>query len=740
MLLGLLRSALERAAPAPARTSLSPDHPSHPVALLRETSLAALSLAGVGVAVAGRVVRARPLPIVLPILTALVDATPPARGVLERYAGRPLTDGLLGVAGTTTQSLAQRPLGLVVELVHRLALAAEIRAERRAWERFTATLPPVEDWPGPPDAGERPGALHTGPLERYVAVAVPTALAGTGLAFALTRRPERALGLLSAGISRSGLLAREAFAAQLGRTCAAHDVVVMDRRALRRLDRIDTVLLDASALLTGDRLVDEVLVLAPEVSPDEVHRQVYGLVALDDLQARHVGPDGWSVQPVHQLPAPPAELAVPAGEHAGRGGVPLVLLHGDQVVALVVVADELDPLAEALVEAAGHGSRVVVAEDGHRLAARLGVQDAIAGGAQLLEGVRSLQRDGQGVALVAARPGTALAAADVGIGVQRGPSAVPWGAHLLCRRGTVDAHLLLEAVPIAHRVSSRAVTLAMLSAATSGLLAAFGRREAATARALLPTTMAGAVGLLGGTWYAAVLGARPPPVESDRTPWHAMPVDAALRLLRSSPDGLAESEAHRRGTELPDVQPTTGRWARATAEELANPITAALAASAGASLLVGATLDAGLITAVLAGNALIGGAQRLGTDRALRSLVDASAIRVRLWREGLQRVITADQLVVGDVVELHAGDAVPADCRVLQARALEVDESSVTGESLPVDKTEQATPAAAVADRRCMLYDGSVVAAGSGRAVVVALGGASQLGRTVRAVARAPLP
>jgi cation-transporting ATPase I len=740
MLPGLLRTAVARAVPGEEHRPVPLDHPAHPAAFVREASLAALDLAGLGLALAGRAARLRPLPAAVPIVTALVDSTPPVRRLLERYAGRSVTDAVLGAAGAASQTLAQWPFGLALDLAHRLCLAAEVRAERAAWDRLLAVLPSGTGPHETTEPGRRPGPLRNGPLETYLRAALPAALTGAGLTLALTRRPGAALGIVAGGIPRGGLLARETFAAQFGRTCAAHDVVVRDRQALRRMDRIDTVLLDASALLTGDRLVEEVVVLSPGLPADEVHRQVYALVDIDQLEARRDGPDGWSVLPVSGLAAPPQEVAELAQAHGARGGVPLALLSGDRVVAFVAVADELDPLAEALVGAAGQAGRVVIAEDGSRVAERLGVDDVVPGGGQLLEGVRALQEDGSGVALVTAADGAALAAADIGIGVLRDPSQVPWGAHLLCRRGTVDVYRLLEALPVARRVSSRAVVLAVLTAATAGLLAALGGPNRGGRRALLPASAGAAAGLAVGAWYAAALSARPPPVESDRTAWHAMPVDAALRLLRSSYDGLDEDEAHRRAAEVPVLQPSRGRFVRATADELANPVTAALAASAGASVLVGSALDAMLITGVLAANALIGGLQRFGTDRALRSLTEASATRVRLLRGGTQREVTADLLVVGDVVDLQAGDAVPADCRVLSAEALEVDESNLTGESLPVDKVQEATPAAAVADRRSMLYEGTVVAAGSGRAVVVATGSRSQLGRTMRAAARAPLP
>jgi cation-transporting ATPase I len=109
-------------------------------------------------------------------------------------------------------------------------------------------------------------------------------------------------------------------------------------------------------------------------------------------------------------------------------------------------------------------------------------------------------------------------------------------------------------------------------------------------------------------------------------------------------------------------------------------------------------MDAALIGAVLAANALIGGAQHVGADRAMSRLVDSSAVRVMLRRDGIPAQARALDLVPGDVVDLQAGDAVPADCRLLDAVGLEVDESSLTGESLLVTKNSGPSLASAVAD------------------------------------------
>ena len=149
--------------------------------------------------------------------------------------------------------------------------------------------------------------------------------------------------------------------------------------------------------------------------------------------------------------------------------------------------------------------------------------------------------------------------------------------------------------------------------------------------------------------------------------------------------------------------------------------------------VVGSVTDAALIGTVLGVNALMSGVQRVGADRALKRLVDLSAVRVRLRRPGREEeevTATAEELVPGDVVMLGAGDAVPADLRILAAEDLEVDESSLTGESQLVTKSARPTVSKAVAERTSMLYEGTVIAAGNATGVVVATGDRTEIGRT----------
>ncbi|WP_461029846.1 cation-translocating P-type ATPase, partial [Streptomyces sparsus] len=245
-------------------------------------------------------------------------------------------------------------------------------------------------------------------------------------------------------------------------------------------------------------------------------------------------------------------------------------------------------------------------------------------------------------------------------------------------------------------------------------------------------TTAGTAAFCLGRWRARQLLSRPvtPPVEN--TPWHLMPVERVLEKLDTGTDGLTGEQATERASGQPDAdKPTRVGLASAFVEELANPLTPVLAAGAALSAAVGSRTDAGLVVGITGASALLGAVQRVRTDRALEELFARSAIGARVRRAGAERLVAAGDLVPGDVVVLRAQEVVPADCRLLEGEGLEVDESSLTGESLPVAKDPAPTVAAQIADRHSMLYEGTTVSAGQAVAVVVATGSATEVGRSM---------
>jgi Ca2+-transporting ATPase len=141
--------------------------------------------------------------------------------------------------------------------------------------------------------------------------------------------------------------------------------------------------------------------------------------------------------------------------------------------------------------------------------------------------------------------------------------------------------------------------------------------------------------------------------------------------------------------------------------------------------------DAVAILAIVLLNGLLGFFQEERAEQALTALRKLSAPVAKVWRDGVLHSLPARDLVPGDVLELEAGDNVSADARLIRAFGLRVQEAALTGESVPVEKDAGAVLAVAapLGDRRNMAFMGTVVAAGKGRAVVVATGMNTELGR-----------
>ncbi len=723
------------------------DRPEHPadVEPLRRTLLAlGADVAGLGLGVVGQLLRATPLPVELASLLALVDNQPRVRHLLERHLGVPATEIGLGLTSALAQALTQGPTGLIVDMVSRASSARELHARRAAWCRREPDLAasPERVWAESCERGARPRPLPDGPVERVAERAALGAAAAFAVTLGLTASPRRAAAALSAAVPKAGRLGREAFAAELGRAFAARNLVVMDRTVLRRLDRVDTLVVDVDAACTGRGQLGDMVVVDGSVNAAEVARRTASL--FDGQRPDRTSRRGtWKLAPLDRLLGTgAAPLQLPRGartriRQAGRSRTLLGVVHHDRLVALVPVEPELHPLAQPLLAAARrHRLQVVVADGRRQLADRLGGGERTAGGRRLAGSVRALQGAGRVVALVSGANQSALEAADCSIGVP-GAGCSPWAADIITEPGLSGALAVVEAVGAARLASRLSATLAVAGSGAGALWSFTSPVALAAGRATLPVNAAALAAQVTGTATAAMANRRPAPAPMVSTPWHAMDGEAVLRAVGSTEEGLAGSEAARRLTRPVQTPSLARRLTRAVTGELANPLTPVLATGAGLAAAVGSLTDAALVGGVTAANAVIGGVQRLRADVSIDRLVRSATMTVPTRRDGRTCPLDAAALVRGDVVELSRGSVVPADCRVLTATALEVDESVLTGESLPVTKQAEAVVAVAVGDRSSMLYEGTTVVAGSALAVVVATGSDTEMGRSL---ADAPQP
>jgi Ca2+-transporting ATPase len=216
--------------------------------------------------------------------------------------------------------------------------------------------------------------------------------------------------------------------------------------------------------------------------------------------------------------------------------------------------------------------------------------------------------------------------------------------------------------------------------------------------------------------------------------WHSLSASETLAALAAQPEGLGPAEAAERlaryGPNHFQVSRPVSAWT-VLLRQLRSVIVVLLGAAAGIAFYTGDVLDGAAIAAVLVLNVGIGFATELQARRAMAALLSLEVARARVIRAGQLMDIEAQDLVPGDVLEVEPGDAVPADARLLDALELRTLEASLTGEPVPAEKAADARLGADVplADRATMLYKATTVVAGRGRAVVVATGMATEVGR-----------
>jgi magnesium-transporting ATPase (P-type) len=220
---------------------------------------------------------------------------------------------------------------------------------------------------------------------------------------------------------------------------------------------------------------------------------------------------------------------------------------------------------------------------------------------------------------------------------------------------------------------------------------------------------------------------------------HAQPAADVMAAWESHPDGLSPEEVARRLEQYgPNRLPTPPREGvlRRFLKHFHDVLIYILLVAAGITALLGHWIDTGVIVGVVVINAVIGFVQEGKAEAALEGIRQMLSSRAQVRRAGQWQEVGAEALVPGDVVRLRSGDRVPADLRLLETTQLRIEESALTGESVPADKLTLAVAADAPLGDRCgMAYSGTLVAAGRGLGVVTATGAQTELGHINRLIA-----
>lgn len=227
---------------------------------------------------------------------------------------------------------------------------------------------------------------------------------------------------------------------------------------------------------------------------------------------------------------------------------------------------------------------------------------------------------------------------------------------------------------------------------------------------------------------------------------HTQPLAEVLKIHGANTEhGLPHEEAKNRllthgANSLPEMRSRTS-WEILKEQFCSGPV-AMLSAAAGVSLLTGGIIDAVAIMTVVGLNAVIGYATESQSERTINSLKNLVNPRARVLREGKLQDVDVIELVPGDMLFLRPGDYVGADARLLEAAHLSIDESALTGESIPVEKSLKINEMKAIslAERRNMCYMGTLVTGGQGTAVVVGTGAQTEMGHIQQLVNEAESP
>ena len=683
---------------------------------LLATRLVALTAtsAGLCAALAGRALLWPRLPIGTAAAVTVVDYQPRLRRLLENRFGTGATDAALAVGTAGVYAVTQAWASLSVDLLLQLSKAAESRSQQRAWVEHEAKLAPYADCRDLSSV-TRPRRLPRGPVERHGDRSAVAQIVGAAAIGVLTRNINSAATAAMVAMPKATRTARESFASTLGRGLSdEHRVLLLRPEALRRLDRVDAVLIDPRALADNHVRVVSRIRGAPEQDRAAIWQWAQARLEAGKLRT------GWNA------------VGGPwATNGDGRSAVQVLARHVHH------------PLASGLIGEARRSGATVLSLDVEDLDdLRSSFDDLEPAGkgsldAAMAQAVTKLQSQGRTVLMVGNAAPQALSTADVAIGVMADGAAPPWHADILVG-DLVGAWRLLHALPAARTASRRGVEISTAASLLGGLLMVPGVRG----RGPGPVTAGAAGGLWTGYSLARTVIRASPPTPAATYDWHAMSAEQVCRILQApAPHTRSRAEPTSAptgpgfvGSVRRSVWESVSEFVSTLREELSDPLTPILATGSAASAVLGSPVDAVLVGSVLTFNSALAATQQVRAQRLLRRLLAVQvppARTVQIDAAGTRSYADAEAACLrpGELIEVRAGEVIPADARLIDAVDLEVDESTLTGESLPISKQVDATPGVGLAERACMVFAATTVVAGTGLGVVTAVGARTQVRR-----------
>ncbi|MCC2631299.1 MAG: P-type superfamily ATPase [Candidatus Paceibacter sp.] len=223
------------------------------------------------------------------------------------------------------------------------------------------------------------------------------------------------------------------------------------------------------------------------------------------------------------------------------------------------------------------------------------------------------------------------------------------------------------------------------------------------------------------------------------TKWHVLSKEQIFEKLNTSAHGLTSQEVAERVDQyglnsLPEKKPTP--LIQIFFGQFNSPLILILLGASVVTYLIGEAPDAYIILAVLVFNAIVGTVQEGKAQNTLSALKKFVETKANVFRDGTEQVISDREVVPGDIIDLQEGDKVPADARIFISQSLKLDEASLTGESEPVfkvadDLTQDTTT---IGDQKNMVFKGTHVVSGNGKAVVVTIGSSTVIGTIAKEI------
>lgn len=634
----------------------------------------------------------------LSALSALLENSEDLRRPLDLWVGEDNSELVLRLVATFGESFSQGWSGSLVDLLHRLHIWQTENERQRCWETLqeqcleslmkqsTSELLP----------SDRPVPLPDGPVEAYQSTADKLSLAAFSTGMAFSHNLTRSFATLFTSVPRPALRGQESFNLELIKQLSQSNILVLNAEALKSLDRLTCVVLDASWLQQTRRVISTVLRL-DEHMPE--------LQALDERIRNPANEAGdFRLESVTS----PDSLTETVAEWWQKTSEPLESLYlvyrKKQLRGAILVSAVTDHATESLL------SRI--RQQGLKVhLAKLDPNEETESLLRVGNLVADLQRQGD-VVLAMGRE-EIIQGADLAVGLLS-PEKRDWtrGADLLVTDPMAALWALLEASDLGNQAARQSVEMARIEAFSGLILSLDTPDRRSFSRIRLAANLATLGSMVNGRRLARKVKPMPLSLVDDFTPWHAMDTDSVLERLQS-----AASDTTPARPECNPDQPDS--FVKLWLQEMSSPLVPILLTGAGLAAFTGAVGDALLIGGVMALNGVVGGRQRQQTEQQLQSMGMKTEQVYHTLRGSQECWIPADELRPGDRIFLQTGDLVPADARVLKATHLETDESSLTGESMPVKKGTAPSFSLVVSERSSMLWEGTALVQGEAEAVVV---------------------